>query len=102
MPQTPNTDRPRQQPAPWKNWYKTARWERLRQVTFLHDLFTCRRCGRVEGNTSRLVCDHVRPHRGDARLFWQETNLQTLCKPCHDSDKQAEEQASLQMRGVWD
>lgn len=25
------------------------------------------------------------------RLFWCDTNLQTLCKPCHDRVKQAEE-----------
>jgi 5-methylcytosine-specific restriction endonuclease McrA len=55
----------------------------------------------VEGNTSLLVCDHIKPHRGKEELFWDEGNLQTLCKPCHDSLKQAEEQASLQHRGVW-
>lgn len=48
-----------------------------------------------------LVCDHVKPHRGDERLFWDEANLQTLCKPCHDRDKQREEQASRAERGVW-
>lgn len=67
----------------------------------VRDLFTCRRCKRVEGNTSLLVADHKVPHRGSERLFWDETNLQTLCKACHDSDKQSEEQASKHMRGVW-
>lgn len=88
---------------PWKAWYKTARWQALRLKVFTRDLFTCQRpeCRRLEGNTSKLVCDHIEPHRGDERKFWDESNLQTLCKACHDRLKQAEEQASLHQRGVW-
>ncbi|WP_454000759.1 HNH endonuclease [Afipia felis] len=86
---------------PWKAWYKTARWRALRLAIFLRDLFTCQKCGLVEGDTSKLVCDHKTPHRGDERLFWDEGNLQTLCKRCHNSVKQAEEQSSLHTRGVW-
>lgn len=91
----------RDRPRPWHKWYKTARWERLRQATFLHDLYTCRKCGQVEGNTAELICDHIQPHRGDQRLFWDPNNLQTLCIPCHNAGKQKEEQASLHQRGIW-
>jgi 5-methylcytosine-specific restriction protein A len=35
------------------------------------------------------------------RLFWDETNLQTLLKTCHDKAKQKAEQSSLHQRGVW-
>jgi 5-methylcytosine-specific restriction endonuclease McrA len=59
-------------------------------------------CGRIEADTSKLVADHIMPHRGDERLFWDEANLQCLCKACHDGVKQAAEQGSVQMRGVWD
>jgi len=86
---------------PWRRWYKTARWRALRLEVFLDDLFRCRSCGHVDGNTANLVCDHVKPHRGDERLFWDRTNLQTLCKACHDGRKQREEQASRHQRGVW-
>ena len=34
------------------------------------------------------IADHVTPHRGDEALFWYG-RLQSLCKQCHDSDKQA-------------
>jgi 5-methylcytosine-specific restriction endonuclease McrA len=88
-------------PQPWRRWYNTARWRALRLKVFLRDLFTCKRCGHVEGDTSLLVCDHVIPHRGDEAKFWDEANLQTLCKDCHDRVKQREEQASLHTRGVW-
>ena len=93
--QGPERDRMRMASAPWRKWYKTARWRALRLDTFTRDRFTCQMkgCGRIEGRTALLVCDHVRPHRGDERLFWDCGNLQTLCKDCHDRVKQAEEAA---------
>ena len=30
------------------------------------------------------VVDHIIPHRGDMSLFWERSNWQPLCKPCHD------------------
>ncbi|XUY28355.1 HNH endonuclease [Agrobacterium sp. rho-8.1] len=50
-------------------------------------------CGKIEGNTSKLICDHVKPHKGDEVVFFDETNLQTLCKLCHDTLKQREERS---------
>jgi len=75
----------------WRKWYKTARWQKLRMSVLVRDLFTCRRCGRIEANTSQLVADHKTPHKGDEAMFWDAGNLQCLCKPCHDRDKQREE-----------
>jgi 5-methylcytosine-specific restriction endonuclease McrA len=40
------------------------------------------------------VVDHVTPHRGDMKLFWDSSNWQSLCSPHHSRDKQREE-ASL-------
>jgi 5-methylcytosine-specific restriction protein A len=64
----------------------------LRLTVFLRDGFTCRMCGKLQGDTSKLACDHKLPHKGNDALFWDEGNLQTLCKPCHDSNKQRLEQ----------
>ncbi|MDR6851083.1 5-methylcytosine-specific restriction endonuclease McrA [Sphingomonas sp. BE123] len=82
--------------APWRKWYSTARWQKLRMKVLTRDLFTCQRpgCGRMEPDTSQLVADHKLPHRGDEQLFWNEDNIETLCKPCHDRDKQREERAA--------
>lgn len=81
----------------WRGWYNLKRWRDpdtgLRMRVFIRDLFTCQLCGKVEHDTSKLVADHKREHRGDPALFWNEDNVQTLCKPCHDADKQAEEAA---------
>lgn len=80
---------------PLRPLYRTARWARLRWAAFVRDLFTCQMCGRIEPDTSKLVCDHRRPHRGDLELFWDEENLQTLCaSPCHSKHKQRMEQAA--------
>jgi 5-methylcytosine-specific restriction endonuclease McrA len=88
--------------APWQRWYRTARWFALRKLVLVRDAFTCRKCGRLEGTTSKLVCDHIVPHRGTAELFWDEGNCQTLCVSCHNKGKQAEEAGSFAHRGVWD
>mgnify|MGYP001201243132 FL=1 len=34
------------------------------------------------------VVDHIKPHRGDQQVFWDKSNWQSLCKQCHDSNKQ--------------
>ncbi len=78
---------------PWRKWYSLSRWRRLRLKVLLRDLYTCQMpgCGRLEPDTSQLVADHIEPHRGDPALFWDEQQIQTLCKPCHDGLKQAQE-----------
>ncbi len=87
---------------PWRGWFGLARWRHpergLRIRVLIRDRFTCQMigCGRIEPNTSLLAADHVIPHRGDPTLFWDENNLQTLCKDCHDRVKQAEER-----RAAW-
>jgi 5-methylcytosine-specific restriction enzyme A len=44
----------------------------------------CKARGKV---TAATVADHITPHRGDAQLFWDNNNLQSACKLCHDSSK---------------
>ncbi|WP_439572622.1 HNH endonuclease [Phreatobacter sp.] len=87
----------RDEMAPWRRWYKTARWQKLRWSVLVRDNFTCQcGCGTVVADTSQLVCDHVRPHRGDPEKFWNGP-FQTLWKPHHDSWKQALEHS----QGGW-
>jgi 5-methylcytosine-specific restriction endonuclease McrA len=84
-------DRYRTDAEPWRAWYKSARWKRLRLSVFTRDLFTCQECGRIEPDTSKLVAHHSRPHKGDERLFWDEGNIETACTPCHDGPIKARE-----------
>lgn len=91
-------DRRRTEAQPWRAWYRTARWAAARQRVFERDLYRCQMsgCGVLIMNPRLRVCDHRVPHRGDAALFWADDNLQTLCKPCHDIAKQAQEHAGFE------
>jgi len=84
--------RDRDATKPWRGWYHTARWRSLRREVLARDECTCRMCGRLEHDTSRLVADHIVPHRGNEALFWDDQNLQCLCQTCHSGAKQREEQ----------
>ena len=80
-----------------RGWYNSKAWRRLRWQVLVDALFTCARCGTVEANTARLVADHIDPHRGDEGEFWRRSNLQCLCKACHDGAKQREEAAARRL-----
>jgi 5-methylcytosine-specific restriction enzyme A len=78
---------------PWRAWYQSARWKRIRMAVFVRDLFTCRECGRAEHDTSKLVAHHKTPHKGDPVLFWDEDSIETACCPCHDGPIKARERS---------
>lgn len=76
--------------ADWHHLYNTKRWKALR----LYHLGTepiCRLCKQADKITPAAVVDHITPHKGNVDLFFDDTNLQSLCKPCHDGTKQAAE-----------
>lgn len=80
---------------PWRAWYRTAQWKRLRLRVFIRDHFTCRECGRIEGNTAKLAAHHTRPHKGDPALFWDEhNNIVCVCSTCHDGPIKARERSA--------
>ena len=54
------------------------RWAAAR-VRFLREHPLCATCLSAGRVTAGRVVDHVVPHRGDPRLFWDESNWQTLC-----------------------
>ena len=56
-----------------------ARWQRYRKI-FLQEHPICANCR----NAPASVVDHIKPHKGDYDLFWDEDNHQALCKRCHD------------------
>lgn len=79
----------------WRPWYSLKRWSLLKDATHLRDGYQCRMCGRLHPTRQGLVADHIQPHKGDPALFWDPDNLQTLCQPCHDRHKQAQERGTL-------
>ncbi len=60
-----------------------SRWQKAR-VRYLHSHPLCVECKKAGKLTQATVVDHIVPHRGDQKLFWDESNWQPLCKPCHD------------------
>ena len=60
-----------------------ARWRKAR-TAFLQRNPLCNECMKRGKITPATVVDHIIPHRGDRKLFWDESNWQPLCKCCHD------------------
>nr|WP_246301248.1 HNH endonuclease [Rhizobium rhizolycopersici] len=54
----------------------------------------CRTCSKRGHITVATVVDHITEHKGDRDLFFAFSNTQSLCAPCHDSEKQ-----SIEARG---
>lgn len=72
-----------------KKLYNSPRWKSMRAVQLGAEPW-CADCLEEGGHVFASEVDHVRPHHGDPKLFFDETNLQSLCKP-HHSAKTAEE-----------
>ena len=68
----------------------SSRWEKAR-ATFLQAHPWCLICAKQGLRIAATVVDHIIPHKGDPRLFWDKKNWQALCKPHHDSTKQRAE-----------
>ena len=66
------------------------RWQQAR-AAFLRSHPLCIYCKRAGKVAAATVVDHIVPHEGDDVRFWDESNWQPLCKPCHDSVKAKEE-----------
>ena len=58
-------------------------WQKAsKQFLQVHPL--CEECLRQGKYKKATVVDHVIPHRGDEKLFWDRNNWRALCKKCHD------------------
>lgn len=81
-------------PGMWGDLYNTPRWRKMR-ASHLHLHPCCEMCLSQGFDVRGTIVDHIRPHRGDPRLFFNPDNLQSLCKPHHDSTKQRTEKRGL-------
>ncbi|MBN9079656.1 MAG: hypothetical protein BGN87_18400 [Rhizobiales bacterium 65-79] len=73
----------------WRGWYKTARWQARREAQ-LRAYPLCALCEKAGTLTPANVADHVDRHNGDYDRFWYG-KMQSLCAPCHSSEKQRQE-----------
>lgn len=63
-----------------------SRWRKARD-TFLKKRPLCVFCEEQGKAVAATVVDHIKPHNGDQKLFWDQANWQPLCKFHHDSHK---------------
>ena len=71
---------PRRRP-PEQLLYHTPKWREAR-AGWLAKHPWCVECARHKRQTKANTVDHIRPHHGDFKLFWDNKNWQSLCQSC--------------------
>ena len=61
-----------------------SRWQKAR-AGYLRAHPLCIHCEREGRTVAANEVDHIVPHKGDMVLFWDNSNWQSLCKPCHSA-----------------
>lgn len=60
--------------------YSSRRWRALRLLVIREQPVCC-----ICGIRPSAVVDHIEAHKGNDTLMWLRSNLQGLCKRCHDT-----------------
>jgi len=71
----------------WRHLYNTRAWKSIR-ANQLNAKPLCEWCERQGHVRAASIVDHVIPHKGDHALFFDTSNLASLCAPHHDAGKQ--------------
>lgn len=71
----------------------TYRWHK-RSRRYLREHPLCVECLKEDRVVAAECVDHIKPHKGDMRLFWDESNWQALCLH-HNSVKAAKEEGAF-------
>lgn len=65
-------------------FYNSKEWKELRKQAFERDHYTCVDCTRVG---RELEANHIKPRSKFPELKLVLSNIETLCKKCHDKKK---------------
>ena len=60
-----------------------AKWRKARKE-YLFNNGLCAICAKAGKYVSANVVDHIIPHKGNDKLFWNKRNWQPLCTTCHN------------------
>jgi 5-methylcytosine-specific restriction endonuclease McrA len=76
----------------WHHLYASHAWRKASEAFRASpDGALCVACkARGIVRASELV-DHIRPHNGDLRLFWDRSNWAAMCWSCHSAKSRADE-----------
>lgn len=98
MPWAPRTHRAEKQPPRnrqsisrrrFAHLYDSARWRKCSR-DFRKRFPICQKCEAAGIIKPSQLTDHVRPHRGNEELFWDESNWAALCNQCHNKKSAGE------------
>jgi 5-methylcytosine-specific restriction protein A len=99
MPKAAKTFRPKGWTAPARNADSRpnfrrrgygAAWDKARLV-FIAAHPLCVECERKGLLVAAYAVDHIVPHRGDMKVFWDYDNWQSLCRSCHARKSRSEQ-----------
>lgn len=76
-------------PRPYGAKWQVARLRHLRKEPL------CRPCRAAGRTTPANTVDHIKAHKGNDDLMWDENNWQSMCGTCHSSGKQREEKSGI-------
>lgn len=69
---------------------------RASRLAFLAKNPLCVHCLAEGITTLANVVDHIIPHKGNQTLFWDMSNWQALCTPCHNRKTAKEDMGGWQ------
>lgn len=80
-------DAKRKHEQPWRRWYWTSEWKAVRAAQLKRQP-RCAMCGK-----RATVADHIEPARNvrNDRAKFMRGPFQSLCRGCHDTEKQRSE-----------
>lgn len=65
-------------------FYNSTAWKEVRTQAFVRDNYTCVDCKQVG---HKLEANHIKPRSKHPELKLELSNIETLCKKCHDGKK---------------
>lgn len=75
----------------YDGFYSSRPWFKVRSKVLKASGYRCAMCGTGVAGAYAGVVDHIIPRRIRPDLALDMTNLQTLCRPCHDRIKKKHE-----------
>lgn len=67
----------------------TTKWQKESAAWLVGKV--CKFCAELGKKVPATTVDHIVPHKGNPKLFWDRSNWQPLCTHCHSSVKQSME-----------
>lgn len=64
--------------------YQTTKWRRKREQILKRDKYQCTICKRYGKMRQAAVVHHIKPLQEYPELAWDDDNLTSLCRKCHE------------------